>query len=203
MFDKLGQDQQKVNMAGYIYIIKSTKSKKFYVGSAKYPKARKCCHFQLLSENRHHSPHLQHAYNKHGKRSFSFKIVETVDDILFMCAREQFWISRHKGELYNISPCAFSPIGIKHTAKTKAAVSKSLMGNTRRRGKKMPQSAKKAITKSLIGNQYRKGIPHSNDIKKKISEGLKRAYADGRHAKPDIKMSIRNLGDKCKKRSFL
>jgi group I intron endonuclease len=203
MFDKLVLDQKKVNMAGCIYIIKSTKSKKFYVGSARYPEARKCLHFQMLSENRHHSPHLQHAYNKHGKRSFSFKTVEIVDDLLFLRAREQFWISRHKGQLYNISPSAFSPIGIKHTKKTRAAVSKSLIGNTRRRGKKMPKSAKEAISKSLIGNSYRKGIPHSDKIKKKISEGLKKAYAQGRHAKPDRKMSIKNLGDKCKKRIFL
>lgn len=42
---------------------------------------------------------------------------------------------------------------------------------------------KELISKSLIGNQYRMGIPHDDDSKRKISEGLKRAFLEGRRLK--------------------
>ena len=187
-------------MSGVIYIIKSSKSRKFYVGSAQNKHIRKGSHFKLLRENKHHSPHLQRAFNKHGEKTFSFKVVEVVDDLLFLRAREQFWISRHQGQLYNISKCAFSPIGVKRSKKVKDQCKKRMTGNTYRRGKKMSKSFSENQSKRLIGNQHRKGVSHSENIKKKISEGLKRAYAEGRHSKPDAKMCIRNLGDKCKKK---
>lgn len=68
-----------------------------------------------------------------------------------------------------------------------------MIGNTLRRGKKMPLEAKAAISARLIGNSYRAGIPHSPEIKEQISESLKRAYAEGRHAPTDTAVSIANL----------
>lgn len=191
-------------MKPVIYEIKCSETNKSYIGSAAYKNIRKGSHFKLLRENKHHSIYLQRAFNKHGESTFSFNVLEIVEDLIFLRAREQAWLSRMDGKLYNISKCAFAPLGVKHSKKTKEKHRKRMLGNTHRRGAKMPKKSKEAISKSLVGNSRRKGIAHSDEIKKKISEGLKRAYAEGRHSKPDIEMSIKNLGDKCKKkRCFL
>jgi hypothetical protein len=57
-----------------------------------------------------------------------------------------------------------------------------MMGNTYRRGKKMPESAKQKISAGLIGNSYRRGIPHTAEIKAQIGASVRRAFEEGRHA---------------------
>jgi len=66
-------------------------------------------------------------------------------------------------------------------------------GNTIRRGQKMPKEAKDLISESLVGNKRRKDKPHTEETKRRISESLKRAYAEGRHKKPDIEISKQNI----------
>lgn len=44
-------------------------------------------------------------------------------------------------------------------------------------GKKLTQEHKEKVSKSLIGNQRRKGIPHTPEIKSKISDTLKKIRA--------------------------
>lgn len=49
------------------------------------------------------------------------------------------------------------------------------------KGSKMTPEARAKISASLAGNQYRSGIPHSEEDRAKIADGLRRAYAEGRH----------------------
>ncbi len=59
-----------------IYMILNTYNNKCYIGSTKNFYTRKQKHFRLLVLNKHHSNHLQKAYNKYGKDKFTFIILE-------------------------------------------------------------------------------------------------------------------------------
>lgn len=75
-----------------IYMILNTYNNKCYVGSSKNFYTRKQKHFRLLLLNKHHSEHLQRAYNKYGKDKFIFIVLEEceIDKLL---ERETYWIS--------------------------------------------------------------------------------------------------------------
>lgn len=74
-----------------IYMILNTYNNKCYIGSTKNFSKRKYEHFNTLSKNKHHSSHLQKAYNKYGREKFVFIILEEceVDKLI---EREIFWI---------------------------------------------------------------------------------------------------------------
>ena len=62
-------------MKGYIYKIINLENGKFYIGSTVEIDKRRDKHFKDLKNGRHHSLHLQRAYNIYGEDSFLFKIV--------------------------------------------------------------------------------------------------------------------------------
>lgn len=182
-------------MTGVIYRISCSKSAKFYIGSAMNPKKRWSGHLTLLRRGKHHCCHLQRAFNRHGEAAFRFQVVEVVADRLFLLSREQFWLWRSEGHLYNTSPTAFSPLGVKHSKATRVKQSQRMVGNRLRRGKIMPAAAKKAISASLARNQYRAGIAHRAEDREKISAGLKKAFREGRRPPVDTTISTRNLAE--------
>ena len=75
-----------------IYMILNTYNNKCYVGSSKNFYTRKQKHFRLLLLNKHHSEHLQKAYNKYGKDKFTFIILEECE-IEKLLEKEVFWIN--------------------------------------------------------------------------------------------------------------
>jgi len=83
-----------------IYKITNIINGNIYIGSAQYLKARKTQHFQILKRNKHHSIHLQNAYNKYGKDAFVFEILEE-HPIENLFSREQHYIDTLNPE-YNI-----------------------------------------------------------------------------------------------------
>lgn len=176
-----------------VYIIRCKKTKKVYIGSTINFRTRKNSHFIILRKKQHHSIHLQRSFDKHGESSFVFEIVEKVHDTIFLRAREQFWMWRFSGLLYNCSPMAHSPIGVKRTAAFKKAYSKRMMGNTLRLGQKMPPGYSEMIKKRMAGNSFRSGKLHSEVDKNKIRQGVKKAYAEGRHKPADKIISSRNI----------
>ena len=62
------------------------------IGSALSFKVRKRIHLSDLKLNRHHSRHLQHAWNKYGPEAFGFEILEHVDEPSRLIEREQHYI---------------------------------------------------------------------------------------------------------------
>ena len=74
-------------MQGYIYIIRNSINDKFYIGSTKNYHVRKLKHFNELRKNKHHSIHLQRAFNKYSEKHFEFIIIETCYNYL---KREQY-----------------------------------------------------------------------------------------------------------------
>ena len=105
-----------------IYQIVNLINNKLYVGSAINIYLRYYEHLSGLSHNRHHSPRLQHSYNKHGKDNFLFSLIELCSKELLI-EREQHWIDFYKSYLpefgYNIYKIAYSALGFKHTKETR------------------------------------------------------------------------------------
>lgn len=94
-----------------IYKIVNKLNKKYYVGSSKdifSSQGRWKKHIYALNRNRHHSPYLQRAWNKYGKESFEFLMVENVAGAELLKV-EQTYLDIAKTErkmTYNVSFCA-------------------------------------------------------------------------------------------------
>ncbi len=94
-----------------IYAIINLVNGKMYVGSTSNLSRRKTRH--LLRLNTHHSPSLQHSYNKHSKENFKFIVLESLEKDEDMYKKEQIWMDRYKTYDkrygYNISTTAIAP----------------------------------------------------------------------------------------------
>ena len=75
-----------------IYCITNLINNLKYIGSSKEIKRREIVHFSELKRGCHINSYLQNAYNKYGKDSFSFEIIEVVEDETALLSREQYWI---------------------------------------------------------------------------------------------------------------
>lgn len=105
-----------------IYQIRNIVNNKVYIGSAIDVKGRWDRHKSLLNRNKHHSKHLQFAWNKYGEDNFVFEIIEKVKDSNKLIEREQYWLDKTQSYKdyngYNISIMAGSQLGFKHTEKS-------------------------------------------------------------------------------------
>lgn len=72
-----------------IYKIANKINGKFYIGSSNDIKDRWREHRNALNQNKHHSNHLQRAWNKYGEENFEFEIIEEFEDITETELRER------------------------------------------------------------------------------------------------------------------
>lgn len=144
---------------GVVYSISFVGSKRRYIGSATNLRTRLNAHLHRLRCGNHHSILLQRAAEKYGLDNLIVETLEADIGSVDLIAREQAWIDRFVGHLYNRAPVAGSRLGLM-----------------------MPDEAKAKISASLKGNKHRLGIPHDERTKAKIATSLRRAYAEGRHA---------------------
>ncbi len=67
-------------------------------------------HRHLLYNNKHHSIHLQHSWNKYGEDVFIFGVIEVVENLNNLIKIEQEYINKYKSSDdkfgYNICPLA-------------------------------------------------------------------------------------------------
>jgi len=139
-----------------VYAIININDGRRYVGSSVNIRYRFTHHRSLLRAGKHHSIHLQAAWNKYGSASFAFRILE-------LCAecdlriREQFHLDEEFH--YNISPTAGSIYGVKLTAEQRAK-----RGEIRRGKKHTPEAralmsaAKKGIKRPFTSDKMRAAI---------------------------------------------
>ena len=99
-----------------IYCIRNKVNDKRYVGSACNLSERIGVHVHHLIHGRHHSSHLQRAFNKDGLASFECCILEFCDRAE-LALREQYWMDRflchQSANGYNMLPNARTRIGWK------------------------------------------------------------------------------------------
>ncbi len=85
------------------YIIKCTTSGKNYYGSTSNFKKRAAQHKYLLLRNRHHSTHLQKAWNKYGEAAFKFSILNIFECTEMMLIAEKALLEANLKLSYNVS----------------------------------------------------------------------------------------------------
>jgi group I intron endonuclease len=150
-----------------IYEIYNTTNGHRYIGSAVYIGQRWKHHLQQLRTNKHHSVYLQRAFNLHGESAFVFRVLEECN-VLDLISTEQKYLDAWKPE-YNISQTAGSPLGVKHTAETKAKVGAASKGNKYALGLKHTDEWKQQNSERMKGNKHSLGVKQSDETKKKKS----------------------------------
>lgn len=107
-----------------IYQIRNLINNKVYIGSTFRFNRRKRLHSYLLKKGLHKNIHLQRAWNKYGKVSFIFEILENIDlgnnfdknlAKIILCEKEQKYIDALPKSVnnYNIRKLAHSNLGTK------------------------------------------------------------------------------------------
>lgn len=149
-----------------IYRITCTVTGKIYIGSAVNLWKRRKDHRHHLAQGIHKNPKLQAAWNKYGKDTFSFDILELVLVPEMLTAREQYWFDALKpfgNKGFNIARVAGSNLGMKHTPESIARIKASKTGKpgNRKGAKATPETIDK-LKKSHLGKKL------SEETKNKI-----------------------------------
>lgn len=111
-----------------VYCITCTANGKVYIGSTTNLRKRWQWHRGDLRLNRHHTRHLQFAWNKYGECAFTFAVLELVPDHEQLHIREQYWLDQYRAydsaRGYNHGKVARAPwMGRQHTQQTKKKLS--------------------------------------------------------------------------------
>ena len=171
-----------------IYAIRHVASGKLYIGSAVSIAKRWQHHRTDLIHGKHHSRHLQRAWDKYGTDSFAWEVLETVSDKADLISKEQEWIDRtgsyRRTKGYNISPTAGSNLGLQFgpmSPEHRAKVSAALTGKTHspearakisaaRKGKKFSPESR---AKMSLARNGKPGRPHTSESRAKVSAARK------------------------------
>lgn len=143
---------------GGLYVITNLLDGKFYVGSTVNFFDRWTLHLSNLKKNKHHSPHLQNAWNKYGEENFSFLPLQCISDKNDRLKIEQHFLDTLKPP-YNVAKKATSCEGTIRSEETRKKMSIAV-----REPKRLARFT-----------EYAK-LPKSEEQKRKISEahiGLK------------------------------
>jgi group I intron endonuclease len=114
-----------------IYCIKVKNRPYIYIGSTQKEKGgfsqRWYEHKNLLENKKHFNPILQNIYNKYGKDSLIFEILETINDVTLILSKEEEYIKKYlnddNAECINLSTTACGGNGW-HKFKTKEELKK-------------------------------------------------------------------------------
>lgn len=157
---------------GGIYKITNIQNNKIYIGSAHNFRERWARHKCQLNSQKHHSKHLQRAWNKWGEKNFKFEIIEECEDAVLL-EREQYYLDTLK---------PFSPNGYNESKKaTNCVLYGENNGMYGKKGKDNPNFGRKNTdeTKRKM-SESAKGKKRSEKTKKKLSETRKTLFKEGK-----------------------
>ena len=153
----------------------------------------------------HVNPHLQSAWNKHGKEQFEFSVLEECDKSQIRLREQDILDKADKAALLNVSKHASGGDTLSDTQKAERSLARSEMNKKmweERRaagwkmsdessaltsqslaGKKRPQHVIDALTASHKGKPSPlKGTTHSDEVKKRRSDSLKEYHRKKRES---------------------
>ena len=141
-----------------IYQICNTVNNKRYIGSSLSVRRRFTQHLNLLRNNKHHSKHLQNAWNKYGEDSFTFEGLEYCDPDKLLKLEHDYIVKYKTTDRdfgYNITE------DVEHVAviakEDRQRISKSL------KGRKWTEEQRQKFIKAKTG----KKLKNSSETKKK------------------------------------
>jgi len=175
-----------------IYIISNTTTDMVYIGSSVDIQGRFRHHKSLLSRNRHQNKHLQNSWNKYGKESFEFSILEETEDLI---GREQYWMDQYEnkcnflsayrraGEFHHSEEAKIKigqaasvhRLGSIHTLETRSKIGDRCRGKSYEElyGKEKAGEMREAIRQRNLNREYKTGFTRSQESKKKQSESMR------------------------------
>ena len=167
-----------MNLNSGIYTITNIINNKIYVGYTVNFYQRMHKHFSDLKYNRHDNCYLQNAYNKYGKNSLVFEVLEYYEDNNLLPSMENYWCNmldtHNKKYGYNIGNT--NPFGTTILSKDSLLkLSKSLTG------KKHSEVSKQRMSESAKGRTF------SKETLNKISKSMK-GKNTGKRGKRDLKI---------------
>jgi len=205
-----------------IYWIRNRITGDIYIGSSKDVDRRRHKHVRALKRGTHCNSHLQCAYDKYGRKAFSFRVLITCHADMLVWYEQQF-IDQWKPE-YNMCTDASRPsfVGKKHTESFKLMMSELFKGipvvpcgskqtpeHIRNRsialkgrlsptkGKPRSEETKRKISNSMMGNKSCVGRKLSDEHRRKISESNhRRVYSEETRRKLSIAARRKKSHDK-------
>ena len=184
------------------YIIKCTTSGKNYYGSTSNFKKRVTQHKYLLLRNRHHSAHLQKAWNKYGETAFEFSILKVFECSETMLIAEKELLVTNIKNSYNVSTevdkCHM--LGRHHSEETKEKI--------RAKGKlyRATEETKEKIRIARAKQIMPKGLKRTPETiaKIKASRALQVMKKGRKHSENSKKkMSLARIGNKYPRHIFI
>lgn len=120
-----------MNKAGIYKIV--DKEGRIYIGQAKDIEKRWYNHKNALEKGKHHSKFMQRVYSKHGLDYFTFSVivycaVENLDTYEQACL-DMLFNNYTQDYIFNGSPTAQSPLGVKRSEETKRKMSIARTGS--------------------------------------------------------------------------
>ncbi len=160
-------------------------SGKIYIGSAVNLVSRMTGHKNGLIKGCHHNSYLQNSWNKYGGESFHFVVLERCPGVSTkeLIPREQFWIDKYRGSLYNQRHIAASSAGMKMTDENRLKLLACSIGRkwdaetkykigSANRGKKLPEDWCRKIGAAGVGRTW---SPESRIEMSTLLRGKKRS----------------------------
>ena len=170
-------------MKSGIYLIKNIQNNKVYVGSALNIDKRWKQHKNHLKRGKHHSCHLQSAWDKYGEQSFKLEIIQEVFIPEHLLAYEQVYLDYYKSyeidKGYNICKVAGSPLGVKQSEETinnKSGKNHPFYGKKRLLSDEARKNISEANKRRIVSEETKKKMRNkrwSEEAKKKMSETRK------------------------------
>jgi group I intron endonuclease len=140
-----------------IYGIFNTANSKVLVGSSNNISKRFGCHKSALSRGVHYNDHFQLSWNKYGKDSFEFRVLEACP-LQMLLIRENVWMEYYK----SLSP----KFGYNMQNATRTFISEELRKNMIGSHGISPEHKAKLLT-------YHLGIPMPDHVRKAIDRAVK------------------------------
>ncbi len=157
-----------------IYKITCLSTGKYYIGSAVNFRKRQSAHRSQLSRGVHNNSKLQAAWNKHSADTFTFEILEEVQNPADLIGREQFYMDTLR-PAFNISPTAGSLLGTRHSDECRKKMSiartgkrlsdehRARLSEIKKASPPMPLDVRQKISKAHAGKRL------SEETRTKIS----------------------------------
>ena len=153
-----------------------------YIGSSVSLRRRKSEHLSALRNGRHHSAHMQRAFDKYGESAFEWRAIlycETADLLYY----EQSLIDL-RVPVYNTSPIAGNQQGLKHTPETRRIMSEKarrrapISEETRHRQSAAQKRRVRSPEELRALREHNPGLlPVSEETRARQSESQKRRFA--------------------------